>query len=162
MKMALLIFCVLWALATPAFAELTPQDLDKIRLIVKEEVDPIKAEISSMKAEISFMKAEISFMKTEISTLKSEVKLMQTDIAALKENVATLNGYVSIIEKPITWLMGLIVIAVGVPPIIVAWRSQRNREYEKRIEERAKEQDERIETLIKEMETLKHQGIVNP
>ena len=40
--MLLILFC---AIALPALAELTDADLDKIRLIVKEEIEPIKDDI---------------------------------------------------------------------------------------------------------------------
>ena len=48
MKNVLLLSIVLWTIVLPTFADLTPQDLDKIRSIVKEEVDPIKAEIKAL------------------------------------------------------------------------------------------------------------------
>ena len=46
--------------------------------------------------------------------------------------------------------MGVIIVVVGVPQVIVAWRSRKDREQEKQIEE-----------LAKEIETLKQQ-IANP
>jgi septal ring factor EnvC (AmiA/AmiB activator) len=126
-----ILFC---AIALPSFAELTPQDLDKIRLIVKEEIEkeiePLKAEIASVKAEIASVKAEI---------------------ASVKQDVASLSGRVAGIEKQITWLMSLIVVAVGLPQILVVWRSRKDREQERKIEE-----------LAREIEMLKQQRIVSP
>ena len=124
-------FC---AIALPAPSELTVQDLDKIRSIVKEEIED---EVNPIKLEISSMKTEISSMKTEISSIK--------------ENVASLNGRVGGIEKQITWLMAIIIVAVGIPQIVIAWRSRKDRE-----------QDRRIEELAREIESLKQQQIVNP
>ena len=119
-----ILFC---AIALPSFAELTPQDLDKIRLIVKEgiekEIEPLKAEIASVKAEI----------------------------ASVKQDVASLSGRVAGIEKQITWLMALIVVAIGIPQIFVVWRSRKDREQERKIEE-----------LAREIEMLKQQRIVSP
>ena len=143
MKIVLLFSIVFWVIAPPALAELTVQDLKKIRSIIKEEVAdeiaPIKAEISSIKTEISSMKAEISSIKTEISSVKDEV-------FSVKENVASLDGRVGGVEKQMTWLMGVIIVVVGVPQIIVVWLSRKDREQAKRIEE-----------LAKEIETLKQQ-----
>ena len=133
MKIVLLFSIVFWVIAPPALAELTVQDLKKIRSIIKEEVAD---EIAPIKAEIASIKTEISSMKTEISSVK--------------ENVASLNGRVGGIEKQMTWLMGVIIVVVGVPQIIVVWLSRKDREQAKRIEE-----------LAKEIEMLKQQ-IANP
>jgi septal ring factor EnvC (AmiA/AmiB activator) len=126
-----ILFC---AIALPSFAELTPQDLDKIRLIVKEEIEK----------EIEPLKAEIASVKDEIASVKDE-------IASVKQDVASLSGRVAGIEKQITWLMALIVVAVGIPQIIVVWRSRKDREQERKIEE-----------LAREIEMLKQQRIVSP
>lgn len=83
--------------------------------------------------------------------IKEEVKPIKEDIAALKTEVATLNGRVSGIEKIMTWLMVLIVVAVGLPQIIIAWPSRKDRSIEKQIE-----------VLKQEIETLKRQQIIQP
>ena len=55
MKRVLFFSIVFWAIASPALAELTVQDLEKIRSIIKEEIAdeiaPIKTEIASIKTE---------------------------------------------------------------------------------------------------------------
>ena len=117
-------FC---AIALPAPSELTVQDLDKIRSIVKEEIED------------------------EVNPIKLEISSMKTEISSIKENVASLNGRVGGIEKQITWLMAIIIVAVGIPQIVIAWRSRKDRE-----------QDRRIEELAREIESLKQQQIVNP
>jgi septal ring factor EnvC (AmiA/AmiB activator) len=119
-----ILFC---AIALPSFAELTPQDLDKIRLIVKEEIEK------------------------EIEPLKAEIASVKDEIASVKQDVASLSGRVAGIEKQITWLMSLIVVAVGLPQILVVWRSRKDREQERKIEE-----------LAREIEILKQQRIVSP
>ncbi len=120
----LLIFCTV---VSSAYGELTDQDLDKIRLIVKEEIED------------------------EVNPIKSEISSMKSEIASVKENMASLNGRVGGIEKQITWLMGIIIVAIGIPQVIVAWRSRKDRE-----------QDRRIEELAREIESLKQRQIVNP
>ena len=113
----ILLFSILFSvISLPAFSELTDADLDKIRLIVNEEIKPLK-----------------------------------TDIGTLKVDVAQLDGRITGIEKQITWLMALIIVAVGIPQVIVAWRSRKDRETERKIEQ-----------LTQEIETLKQQRIVNP
>ena len=147
MKTVLFFSITFWAIALPAFAELTVQDFDKIRSIIKEEIadetTPIKAEISSIRTEISSIKAEISSIETEISSMNDK-------ISSVKEDVASLSGRVGGVEKQITWLMGVIIVVVGIPQVIVVWRSRKDREQEKRIEE-----------LAQEIEMLKQQ-IANP
>ena len=106
--------CVL--LASPAMSELTPGDLDKIRLIVNESEKRVK-----------------------------------DDIGALKVEVATLSGRVDGIDKMMTWLMVLIVVAVGIPQIIMTWRSRSERALERRME-----------AMAQELETLKQQRIARP
>ena len=64
MKTILALSILFSAIALPALGELTDADLDKIRLIVKDEVTkeltkelaPIKADIASIKADIGTLK----------------------------------------------------------------------------------------------------------
>ena len=90
MKSVLLLSILLSAMTLPALGALSPEDLNKIRLIVKEEVDPIKTEIAAVKQ----------------------------DIASLNGRVDGLSERIDGIEKIITWLMVLIVVAVGIPQVI--------------------------------------------
>lgn len=116
MKNVLLLSIIFCTIALPTLGDLTPENLNQIRLIVKEEIEPIK-----------------------------------TEIGLIKENVASLNGRVGGLEKQMIFLMAIIVVAVGIPQVIIAWRTKKERAQEKQIE-----------TLIREMETLKQQRIVNP
>ena len=129
MKRVLFFSIVFWAIASPALAELTVQDLEKIRSIIKEEIAD-----------------EIAPIKTEIASMKTEITSIDDKISSVKEDVASLSGRVDGIEKQITWLMGVIIVVVGIPQVIVVWRSRKDREQEKRIEE-----------LAREIETLKQQ-----
>ena len=152
-----ILFC---AIALPAFAELTPQDLDKIRLIVKDEVKTeLNAAKQELKGEIATVKQEL---KTDIATVKQELKTditaTHTQIEALgtrlqnvEQSVSWIRGKLDSLDKHINWLMALIVVAVGIPQVIIAWRSRKDRAQEKQIEE-----------LIREVETLKQQRIVGP
>ena len=140
MKKVLLFSIVFWAIALPALAALTVQDLEKIRSIIKEEVAD---EIAPLKVEIASMKTEIASVKTEIASVKDEV-------FSVKESIASLSGRVEGVEKQMTWLMGVIIVVASVPQVIVVWLSRKDREQAKRIEE-----------LAREIETLKQQ-IANP
>ena len=115
-----ILFCTL---ALPTFGELTPQDLDKIRLIVKEEIKPLKADIVALKVDVARLDGRLTGVEKQIAT----------------------------ITNLICWLIALIVIAIGIPQIIMAFRSRKDRDQERKIEE-----------LIREIETLKQQRIVSP
>lgn len=105
MKTILVLLILLSAIAMPAVAALTDADLNKIRLIVKEEI----------KEELKPIKAEIASIKTEIGSIK-------TDIGTLKEGVARLDGRMDGVEKQVAHatnltygLIALIVAAIGIP-----------------------------------------------
>ena len=136
MKRVLFFSIVFWGIVSPALAELTVQDLEKIRSIIKEEIAD----------EIAPIKTEIASIKTEITSIDDKISSVNKEVGSLKEDVASLSGRVSGIEKQITWLMGVIIVVVGIPQVIVVWRSRKDREQEKRIEE-----------LAREIETLKQQ-----
>ena len=125
--------CLLFA--SSAFAELTVQDLEKIRLIVKEEIED-----------------EVGPIETKINreSIETKIESIETKIASTREDVASLSGRVAGVEKQITWLMGVILVVVGIPQVIIVWQGRKNREQEKRIE-----------ALAQEIETLKQQ-IANP
>lgn len=127
MKNVLLFSIIFCTITLPTLADLTPADLNHIRLIVKEEVEEV------------------------IKPIKTDIDAIKTEIGSVKENVASLNGRVGGLEKQMIFLMAIIVVAVGIPQIIIAWRTKRERAQEKQIE-----------TLIREVEALKQQRIVNP
>ena len=150
----LILFCVI---VLPAFGELTDADLDKIRLIVKEEV---KAEITGVRQEIAGVRQE---MKAEIAGLRQELKAeiagsekrlkdyIDAKIESVKVEIGSVDKRFSTYNWVIYILMPLIVVAMGAPTSVMAWRSGKDRSLERRVE-----------TLAKEIETLKEQRIVNP
>ena len=128
MKRTLFFFLALFVIISPVFGELTPQDLDKIRLIVKEEVATSEKQL----------KGEIAASETRMK----EYVDIKFDI--VNERLVLVVGFVSA-------LIILIVVTVGIPQIIMAWRGKSEQEQNKRIEE-----------LAREIETLKQQRIINP
>ena len=105
MKNILALSILFSVIALPALAALTEADLNKIRLIVKEEI------------------------QEEIRPIKAEIAAIKTDIGALKENVARLDGRLTGVEKQVSHatnvtygLIALTVVAIGIP----AWRGKIN------------------------------------
>ena len=136
LKAILCLSVCLCGIGGQAFAELTPQDLDKIRLIIHEANQPIKTEIKTI--------------KTEIKTIKTEIKTVKDEIVKVRNEVSWIRGRLETIDKYLAWLTALIVVAIGIPQIVVAWRSRKDREQEKQIE-----------ALRQEIEVLKQQGVAS-
>ena len=117
MKTILLLSILFCAIALPALGELTDADLDKIRLIVKEEV---KSEISEAEKRIT------NHVDLKISSVEKQITLLTNFVYGL---------------------IALIVLAVGIPQILMTLRSKKDQTQEKRLEE-----------LTREFETLKQHG----
>ena len=148
MKTVLVFFILFCMSVLPALAELTDADLDKIRLIVNEEV---KTQITAVRQEL---KAEIATVRTEIATVRQELKAEIADSERRVKDHINLN--IQNVEKRLTtynWviyvLTPLIVAGIGIPTTVMAWRSMKDSNQEKKIQE-----------LTQEIETLKQ--ILNP
>ena len=121
----------------PAHGELTPQDLDKIRLIVKDEPkSEITAVKQELKSEIAAVKQEL---KSEIAAVNKKVDGLDTRLQKVEQDISWVRGKLDSLDKRVNWLMGLIVVAIGIPQLVIAWRSRKDRAQEKRIEELAQE-----------------------
>ena len=122
----LILFCII---ALPARGELTDADLDKIRLIVREEV---KAEITASETRIKeYIDLKLDNVNTEFKRVDSKIKDAESQIGFMR-----------------TLFIGV----VGLPLVIItalfAWRAFRDRATEKQIQ-----------VLIAENEYLKQQTI---
>ena len=106
MKTVLLFSILFSAIAMPAIGELTDADLDKIRLIVKEEI------------------------KEEIKPLKADIDSLKTDVARLDGRLTGVEKQVTHATNVTYGLIALIVVAIGIP----AWRGKRDRDQERKIE----------------------------
>ena len=143
MKTFIFLSILFSAIALPAFGALTDADLDKIRLVVKEE---IKAEIATVRQEL----------KAEIATVR---QALEEDIAKSEKNIKEyvvlqtehLDKRLSTYNWVIYILTPLIVAAIGIPTVIMAWRTGKDRSLERKVE-----------MLTEEIETLKRQQIIHP
>ena len=86
--------------ALPALGELTDADLDKIRLIVKEEI-----------------KEELKPIKADIDTLKTDSAEVKTGVKNLKE---TVNKDFDTIQKNFDRQNNIIIACIGIPMAILA------------------------------------------
>ncbi len=127
---AFFVFCY------PAFGELTARDLEQIRLIVKEDVRVI------VKEEIAIARKEL---EEEIVASEQRVKeYVDVKFEGVEGKLTLVVGFISA-------LIVLIVVTVGIPQILLAWRGQNERE-----------QDKKIKELSEEIEALKQQRIATP
>ena len=135
-------------ISLPALAELSQDDLNKIRLIVKEEVE---AEIAPIKEAV---KAEIAPIKEAVKDLDTRLQKVEQAVARLDGRFDGVNHRFDGIEKRITQsnnilyaLIALIIFAIGLP----AWQNRRDRDEKKKIE-----------ALTERLEALEQQRSVNP
>ena len=158
------IFCVF---ASPALGELTPSDLEKIRLIVKEEV---KTEINAIKAELqadikvlkedtqkqmSKLEADLkTYIDTKIEGVETKIGNVETKVESLDKRMLlkfeSLDERILLIVTFVSGLMILIVVTVGIPQVIMAWRDRKDQTLEKKVE-----------TMAEELEKLKQQHTVS-
>ena len=134
----ILLFSILFcscAIAFPALGALTDADLDKIRLIVKEEVEE---EVTSSEAR---MKQNVDL---KIEGVNGRIAGIEGRFTGMEKQLATLTYLVYA-------LIALVVLAVGIPQILMTLRDSGNRE-----------RDRKIEALTQEIETLKQQRITTP
>ena len=73
MKSVLCFSVIIFAIAMPVHAELTPEDLDKIRLIIKEEIAPLKADIETLKIDVARLEERVSGIEKQITLLTNVV-----------------------------------------------------------------------------------------
>ena len=160
MKNVLLFSILFCAIALPSVGELSDADLNRIRLIVKEEVN---AEIESFEKDI----------KEYINTKNESVEKR-----------------LSLVTSLIIGLMALIGIPLVVLTVMIGWRSVKDStpeiknireltreqmkelvleqmteltsEDKRAIEQLIRDQEQKIESLTQEIETLKQQQTVNP
>ena len=128
-----ILFCAIaWF---PARAELTAQDLDKIRLIVQEE---IKKELSISETRIK------EYINLKIEGVDKQFQSVDKQFQSVDKQIA----HVTYITYG---LIAFIVAAIGIPQIIIAWRS-----------EKGKDQAKQIQELRQEIDALKQQRITSP
>ena len=103
MKLILISTTVLLIFAAPVFSELTVQDIEKMRSIVKESEDRVKAHVD----------LKIKNVSDKIEEM--DKRLNQTFNLALA-------------------LIALIIFAIGIPQILIAWQGRQQKAQAERIE----------------------------
>ena len=146
MKTILVLSILFSLIASPALGELTDTDLDKIRLIVKEEIE----------GELKPIRADIVTLKTDVAVVKSEVANLEETVNNLKE---TVNNDFDTIQKNFDRQNNIIIACIGIPLAILAVGATIWGILSHRRSRKDQHLAERIETLTQEIETLKQQRV---
>ena len=125
MKLILILSAVLLLFTVPAFSELTVEDLEKIRSIIKEEIDPVKEEIAKSETR---MKAEIVAVKEEVT--KSEARMKEYVNVRISEMDKRLNNIFTVVLGLGTFIAAV----VGIPQLVVAMQRKDIRAQDEKIE----------------------------
>lgn len=149
MKTILLLSILFSAIAFPALGELTDADIDKIRLIVNESEKRLKQEI---KVEIANSEQRLKeYVDLKIEGINKQFASIDTQFASIDKQFVSVNKRIDHVTNVVYGLIALIVAAIAIPQILMAWRSGKDRALERQVE-----------TLTREIETLKQQQTVSP
>ena len=128
MKLILISITAFLIFAAPVFSELTVKDLEKIRSIIKESEDRLREDLKASEERLK-------------EGLKSSEDRVMKHVA---DKFSEIDKRLNIIFGFVIALISLIVVVVGIPQIIMAWRGKEDRT-----------QKEQIQELRQEIETLK-------
>ena len=117
-----ILFCVI---AMPALAELTEADLNKIRLIVREE---IKAEITASEKRLKeYIDLKLESVNTEFKRVDSRVD----------DQITRVDNQIAATDSQFGFMRNLFIGVVGLPLVIIAalfaWRAFRDRATDNQI-----------------------------
>lgn len=149
MMRILFAFPVLLLCAAPVFAELTPEDIKIISDIVKREnaaTEKRLREYVDLKFEILDTKftTKLSELDTKFTTKLAEIDTkFTTKFKGVDEQFKTVREGQKLILILVMGLIGLIVLAIGIPQIIIAFK-QRN---QATLEAEVKSLREKVELL---------------
>lgn len=141
MKIVFLFSVLFCTIALPALGDLTDTDLNRIRLIIQEEIEK----------EIKPIKADIGSLKTDVAWMRGKLEGVDKQFDSVYERFDGVRDQITHVTYLTYGLIALIVASVAIPQILITLRSGRDRVIEKQIE-----------TLTQEVEALKQQRIVNP
>ena len=162
MKTILTLLILFSTITLPALGELTDPDLDKIRLILQEE---ISKEIKPLRADIDRLKTDGAIRQTEITNLKETINNrfnnVQKDFDNVQKDFDNVQKNFDNIQKNFDRQNNIIIACIGIPLGILAigvtvWGISANRRSRK-----DQTLEKQIETLTQEIEILKQQRIVS-
>ena len=151
MKLITVLSVMFLLFTVPAFSELTAEDIEKIRSIVKEET---AASETRMKEYVSHEIAKVSIKIEEMDKrLTSEIRALDSRLTV---EIRALDKRLDHIFTLVIALVAFIAVVIGIPQIIVAMQRKDIRAQDEKIEV----QQRQIEALQQEIEKRKQEHIV--
>ena len=92
--------CLLVTSELPACAELTEKDIQQIRQIIREELEPIKIEIAELKITVSEMN-----------------KRMDEKFKAVEDKISLIQWFIGL-------LVAIVVAAIAIPQLLILYRER--------------------------------------
>ncbi|MEW6608141.1 MAG: hypothetical protein AB1414_11970 [bacterium] len=124
-------------LTNPSYADLTKQDIEEIRKIIKEEIQQVDKRIDELKIEL---KAEIKEVRTEIKEVRAEIKDVRAEIRDVRGEIM----------ENMKWGFGVLLTGIFILMGFILWdRRTALAPAVKRTKE-IEEREERIEKALKE------------
>ena len=150
MKILTFISILFCTIVMPVHAELTPEDLNKIRLIVNDSERRIKEEIrAEVKAElVNFEKSIKEYVDIRFESVDAQFEGIDKRFESVDQRFDSVGKQIEHVTYITYALIALIVAAIGIPQIIMMWRREIDRDQAKQIQE-----------LRQEIEVLKQHGI---
>ncbi|MDE0553962.1 MAG: hypothetical protein OXI24_07100 [Candidatus Poribacteria bacterium] len=151
MKILIFLSILFSVIALPALGELTDTDLDKIRLIVNEEIKPIKADIVSLKTDVAWMQGKLESVDKQFESVDKQFESVDKQFESVNKQFESVGKQITHVTYITYGLIALIVAAIAIPQILIAWRAEKSRSLERKVE-----------ILTEEIETLKRKQIIHP
>ena len=148
------IFCIIFLLLSlPAFGELSPADLEKINAMFKASEARTKEYVTQEIAKVNIRIDKMDRRLTnEMRAIEKRFDARFDDLNKhLNDRFETVNKRLDNQFLLLLALVGFIGVVIGIPQILVALQRKNQRVQDEKIEA----QQEQIEMLIKEIETLK-------
>jgi len=162
MKTTLFLSVLFCAITLPALGDLTDTDLNKIRLIINEEIkkessttnqkiDALDTRIQNVEKDIAWMRGKLESVDKQFESVDKQFESVDKQFESVDKQFVGVRAQITHVTYLTYGLIALIVAAVAIPQILITLRSTKDRSLEKQVE-----------ILAQEMETLKQQRIVNP
>ena len=94
-------------------------------------------------------------LKEGFARLDGRLTGVEKQIIGIEKQVIGIEKQVAMVANLLYVLIALIVLVVGIPQLIIAWRSRQDRASEKQITSLIQKQNEMISSLTEEVETLR-------
>lgn len=147
---------ILLLLVTPAFAELSDSDLQRIREVVQIEVVAEGKQISKDLKE---------YMEIKISAVNPQFAQMNSQFTQVNNRIDELSERINIAFMVLGWLFALVIAAIGIPQLITAFKQRGHERLQTSVEELRVAYDEvlaELRQLREENEMLKQRDKTQP